>query len=159
MLTILLITFLIVLALNIVSGDSNYIYFSRVITWVNSMKKSGPVPAIDVGSFIVAEYTVRGKPYGVLIRKDVPLNWCDVGAEIEEDQWVDVTAKVSYYAGPFRNFHLLTLRPLQIDPRFRKLGFRFQDGSVIHVGGNEIIFNALKAHAKNTTHLKESKAV
>lgn len=141
---IFLFVFIAVLLANLVRSGEAYIYFSRFITAVNSVKDKSPRYATVRGKIMEIEYKAGKSKYAVIVLKRDPLNWIEARA-LKGGQWLDRTAKLLYYAGPFRNFHGLGLTPLHISEKYEKIALLFADGAMVHIERNEVIIPTIKA--------------
>lgn len=143
MITIFLLAFIVCLVSNLITTGEAYIFFARFITLVNSYGDRKPKPALDISDrFLEIQYTHQGRKYAVMVLKREPLRWV-VSSALKVGQWVDRTKKIEYYAGPFRNFHGLGTTPKHISPKYEKLGFKFEDGAVLHVLPDQVILKAI----------------
>ena len=135
--------FLAIIILKKITGNKNYIYFSRWVTWVNSLKKKTPNDPVDLGNMFIAEYKIEGKSYGIIMRKKrTKLTWGEAGACLGNEKWIDVTKELNYYGGFYKDFHMKDVRPIDINPEYEKLAFSI-GGDIIHVSKNEVIVTEL----------------
>lgn len=136
--------FALMVLLKLMTGNRNYIYFSRWVTWVNSFKRKTPNPPIDMGPLFISEYKIDGKAYGIMFRKKrTKFPWTEVGACVNEDKWLDITKEAQYWGGFYRDFHMKDVRPVDINEDYQKMAFRM-NGETIHVEANEVIVNKLR---------------
>jgi len=130
--------------LKMVTGNKNYIYFSRWVTWVNSFKRKTPNPPVDLENIFMSEYKLGGKSYGVMIRKKkgrVP--WTEVGACLNDNNWIDITKEATYWGGIYGDFHMKDVRPEDINPDYKIVAFKMK-GEIIHVEAGEVIMSKLR---------------
>lgn len=143
MIEIFHLTFGICLAINLIKNGEGLMILTKVITIVNSIRDKSPRFAGQKSKFITVEYKFGKRIYCIMVPIKETLPWVHVGA-FYDGQWNEKSAKITRYAGPFRNFHSLPLRPQDLSEKYEKLAFRFRDGAVIHVERNEIIVSKLK---------------
>tara|TARA_R110002072_G_scaffold45565_5_gene126898 strand:- start:94333 stop:94695 length:363 start_codon:yes stop_codon:yes gene_type:complete len=117
---------------------------------MNNMRDKTPREPILGDGFIVAEYRIGNKLHGILVQGNDRQNWTAVGALFEDGSWNDVTPKVAYHAGVFKNFHRLAIKPSHIDARYKKLSFVYPDDTTIHVNESDVILTTLRTHAPKT---------
>lgn len=141
---IFLFAFIAVLLANLVRSGEAYIYFSRFITAINAVKDKSPRYATTRGKVMEIEYKAGKNKYAIIVLRRDPLNWVKAGA-LKNEQWVDRTVKLLYYAGPFRNFHGLGLTPAHISEKYEKIALQFADGALIHIERNQAIIPTIKA--------------
>lgn len=154
MITIFLIAFVVVLCLNLISNGEGYIYFTRLITAINNIRDKSPRYAKNKDTLIEIEYKFGRRRYGILVLKKNPLQWTQVGA-LKNGEWLDRTAKITYLAGPFKNFHGMGIAPKHISKKYEKLAFKFGDGTIIHVSHNDTIVPRIKAAYESIKASKE----
>jgi len=143
MITIFLLAFIYCLVSNLITNGEAYIFFARVITFMNSAGQKNQKIARDVGRCLEIEYLHAGRKYAVMVFKKQPLPWLKVAAK-KNGTWIDKTDKVIYYAGPYRNFHGLGLTPHHISPKYEILAFRFADEAILHVKPDQVIVTAIR---------------
>lgn len=124
-------------------NEEGLILLSKLITIVNNIRDKSPRQAKERRKSIAVEYKFGRRTHCILIPIKEPLDWIHAAGRIDGN-WVDKTIKLHYYAGPFKNFHSLPLRGIDISPKYEVWAFRFRDGSVIHVQPTEIIITKLK---------------
>lgn len=128
------------------SGNKNYIYFSRWVTWVNSFKKKVPNPPVDLGDLLMVEYKIDKKSYGIMLRKKKgKLPWSEVGAYLGNDKWKDITKEAEYFGGYYKDFHMKNVKPSDMNEDYEKIAFKIGE-DVLHVNKDEVIISKLIKH-------------
>jgi hypothetical protein len=142
--TICLAAFIIAVIVKYIREDKSYILFSRAVTMANSITDKSPRYATVENRFLVVEYKFGTRIYRLIIPKKSPMTWVKVGAmKAGSDKFVNRTSKIEYFAGPFKNFHELPVKPRHISQKYVKLSFVFANGVKIHVEGEQPIYETL----------------
>lgn len=153
--SILLFAFLIALIIKHLREDKSYVLFSKAVIMANSIRDKSPRYASIENNFLVVEYKFGTRIYRLIIPKRKPMNWVKVGAlKRGTDKFVNRTSKIEHYAGPFKNFYELPLKPRNISSKYLKLSFVFPNGVKIHVDANQAIYETLIFKMKEIENLK-----
>jgi hypothetical protein len=143
MMTIFLIIFIVLVVLESIENKEAYIYFSRLISYLNSLATSKKSPVSDHLNHIEIEFSYGKDCFGIILPKRNPLKWVEVRA-LKNGKWVNKTNKLLYFAGPYKNFYGTAITPQQISDKYEKLAFGFIDGSIVHVQKNSPIMLSFK---------------
>lgn len=137
------IIFLLCVLYNHIDDGGNFVFFSRVIEVANSFREATPRAIRSTSHSLVHEFKYGKRLYGLMIPKRQPMEWNTVAAFVG-NQWVDITPEIEYWAGPFKNFYGIPLKPLQINDSWEKIAFAFADEKVVHVESDQIIILQLR---------------
>ena len=85
-----------------------------------------------------------------MIPKKLPLKWTTV-AGYRDDKWTDITSEVEFWAGPYKNFYGIPLKPRDILDGFEKIAFAFPNNVVVHVLEGEVIILVLRKATEGQT--------
>lgn len=143
MFTPLLVIYVFCLVYNYVQGGGSFVLFSRAVDVARSLREPTPRGARSENNHISLEYKYGQKIYTIIVPKKHPIKWRAAAVYINGD-WVDKTAELLYYAGPYRNFYEIPITPHHINKYWEKIGFFFDDDHIVKVSSNEIIINKLK---------------
>lgn len=143
MYSLFLIVFVICVVVNHVRNGDSYIVFSRIVSAVNSIREKSPRNASKKNSTYRVQYKYGNRIYCIAFPLRQSMMWTRVGV-LKNGHWEDKTAKIQYYAGPFKNFHSMPITPADIHPEYEALAFKFSDGSTIHVKSHEVILKTLR---------------
>ena len=146
MFSLFLLAFIMCLVYNYLDDGGNFAFFSRVVEMANSVREPTPRAVRSNGSVLLHELKFGKRLYGMLIPKKVPLKWTTAAALVN-DVWKDVTTEMEYWAGPYKDFYGIPVKPQHINESYDKLGFAFSHG-VIHVERQQIIILHLRAQPK-----------
>lgn len=124
-----------------------FVTFSRFVEYSNSFREKTPRSAKIMEKIIINEMKYGNRIYAIIIPKKSPIKWIKAACMIDDD-WKEITKEIEYYAGPFRNFYDIPITPSHINSRFQKLGFQMENGKIVYVERNEIIFKKLKLKSK-----------
>lgn len=148
MIPVFLVVFLACLLFNYIQDGGTFVFFSRAVEALNSLRERTPRNVRVTNKTIMHELKFGNRLYAVLIPRKEPMNWIQAGALIDGD-WRDITKQLEYFAGPFRNFYEIPITPVHIDSSFQKLGFKMRNGEIVIVEGNEMIPKRLRLAGKS----------
>ena len=141
------IAFAICLIVNLIKSGEAYSLFYRYVNLVNSIQDKSPRDALKRSNRIITEYKFGKRIYAVILKPSPNLGWnCWTQVFIFKEGTLeppDKTGKIIHYAGPWRTFHFQRITPNDINPKYLKMAFRYDDGNVIQVGRDEIIIEKL----------------
>jgi len=143
MLTILLLVFIACLIYNYYDVTGNFVFFSRIVETVNSIREKTPREVKNTRHSMIHEYKCGGRLYGIMIPKRQQLNWTTV-AVCRDGVWSDATKVFEYWAGPYKDFYGIPLKPHHIDDSCEMIGFAFPKNIVVHVKSTEMIILKLR---------------
>jgi len=150
-----LFAFLIAFIVKQIRDDKSYILFSRAVIMANSIRDKSPRYATIENRFLTVEYKFGNRIYKLIIPKRRPMTWVKVGALKQgSDKFVNRTSKIEYFAGPFKNFHELPLKPRNISEKYIKLSFVFSNELRIHVNSDQPIYETLLTKLKEIENSK-----
>jgi hypothetical protein len=147
MFSLVWITYCLLIIYEMIEEGEAYMLLYRYVEFVQSLKAKIPLKLRRKKNCLLAEYLAGGSIYAVTISQEEvqPWNaWVKAAVFIEgSEDAIPLTGKIRYRAGIFRNFNG-TLTPKDLSPKYRKIAFMYDDGSVLHVGPNEPIVDTLK---------------
>ena len=141
--SLFLLAFLICALYNYIIAGGDLVFFSRVVETFNSFREPTPRAIRSTSHSLVHEFKFGKRLYGLMIPKKHVMPWTTVAALIE-DKWTDVTPEVEYWAGPFKNFYGIPLKPQHINDTWEKIAFAFPGDKIVHVPSNQIIILFLR---------------
>ncbi len=155
MIPLFLIVFVLCLLYNYVMEGGTFVVFSRFVEITNSLRERTPRNVRILEKIVIHELKFGSRLYAVLIPKKITIRWKRAGCLIGGN-WEDITKEMEYYAGPYRNFYEIPITPALINNGFEKLGFEMEDGTIVRVEPNEIIYKKLKLAGKKPKEESET---
>lgn len=141
--SLFLFIFLLCLLYNYIDGGGNFVFFSRVVEVANSFREPTPRQIRSTGLGLVHEFKFGKRLYGILIPKKAPLKWTTAAGH-KDDRWEDITGEMEYWAGPYKNFYGIPIKPCDVSDEYDKIAFAFPNGTVVHVMKKEVIILVLR---------------
>lgn len=140
----LLIVMIAIMIWDHIQDGESFLFFTRMADWYNSFKGPGMSKAQRTDDCMFLEYKAGKDTYGLLIPSIKNPRWQGVVAVTKTGQELNVTDEFRYFAGPYRNFHGLPLKPLHINSEYVKVGFVFSQEDVVQVKSHEVILIKFK---------------
>ena len=138
-----LLIFCLCLLHNHIQDDGSFILLSRVLEIARSVRETTPRHARKEDNHLVLEYKFGNRLFSVIFPIKRPILWKSAAVCIN-DVWIDKTAEISYYAGPYKNFYEIPITPKHINSAYEKMGFMFDKDHFVKVKGDECIVLKLK---------------
>lgn len=141
------ILFILTLIIEHFKEGGDFVMFSRLVELMNSVREDTPREPKKLKNAFLVEYKFGKRIFGIVVPIRKKLQWYAV-ASLENNFWVDVTAKVEHVAGPAKDFYETELTPKDLDDKYKVLAFAFSRNTVVYVKRDEKIYKTIKKFLK-----------
>lgn len=143
----ILIAMLILLVLDHINDGGSFVFFAKIVDWYNSFGKPKISVAQKTEDCVYIEYKAGKRLYGLMFPMRKALEWKSVVAMTKSGQTAIVSDEFLHFAGPFKDFHGIPVKPSHFNTDYTKIAFVYGENDIIEVDANEIIIAKFKARA------------
>ena len=145
----LLVAMIILLILDHINDGGSFAFLAKVIDWYNSIGKPRMSVAQKTEHCVFFEYKAGKRKYGLMFpMRGKPLDWKIVVAQDKDGNTSIVTDEFLYFAGPYKDFCSVPLKPFHINSSYVKVGFMYAEDDMLEVKTDEIIIAKFKERAE-----------
>ena len=145
----LLLAMIVLLILDHINDGGSFAFLAKVMDWYNSIGKPRLSIAQKTEDCVYVEYKAGKRKYGLMFPiRQRPLEWKIVVAQGKDGNTSVVTDEFLYFAGPYKDFCYIPLKPKHINTEYAKVGFMFAEDDMLEVTANEIIIAKFKERAE-----------
>lgn len=151
----ILVAMIVLLILDHLNDGGSFVFFAKIVDWYNSFGKPKISVAQKTEDCVYIEYKVGKRSYGLMYPIRKSLDWKSVVGMTKAGETVVVTDEFLYFAGPFRDFHGIPIKPEHINGEYTKIAFVYAENDLVEVNKNEIIIAKFKHRADQIKGKKE----
>jgi hypothetical protein len=131
-----------------IQDGGSFVFFAKMVDWYNSFGKPRMSIAQKTDDCVYIEYKAGKRTFGLMfpIRLQ-PLGWKVVVAQDKHGNTSVVTDEFLHFAGPFRDFYGIPVKPSHFNSEYAKVAFVFGESDLVEVEAHEIIIAKFKQRA------------
>jgi hypothetical protein len=140
---------IVLLILDHINEGGSFAFLAKIMDWYNSIGRPQLSIAQKTEECVYIEYKAGKRKYGLLFPIRLrPLDWKVVVAEDKDGATSVVTDEFLYFAGPYKDFCGIPLKPKHINTEYVKIGFMYAENDILEVQADEIIIAKFKERAE-----------